>query len=77
MATVDRSTARALAEAGYMPVAEYLRMFGDDIGVEPVTKLSAHGRRRARLRSASAAVARHGAGGKHRHTVQTLHARRR
>jgi len=30
MAELDRTTARALVEAGYMPLAHYIEMFGDD-----------------------------------------------
>lgn len=30
MAELDRTTARALVEAGYMPLAHYIDMFGDD-----------------------------------------------
>jgi hypothetical protein len=31
MPDLDRDTARALAEAGYMPLSEYIRMFGDEL----------------------------------------------
>lgn len=30
MAELDRTTARALVEAGYMPLAHYIEMFGED-----------------------------------------------
>ncbi|WP_152535702.1 hypothetical protein [Bradyrhizobium sp. Ai1a-2] len=32
--TIDRVTARALVEAGYMPLSEYIAMFGDEIAAE-------------------------------------------
>jgi hypothetical protein len=41
MAQIDRATARALAEAGYMPLREYLAMFGDEVTTEAARKLRA------------------------------------
>jgi hypothetical protein len=31
---LDRITARALVEAGYMPLPEYIAMFGDEIAAQ-------------------------------------------
>jgi hypothetical protein len=31
MAALDRITARALVEAGYMPLAHYIELFGDEV----------------------------------------------
>ena len=35
---LDRVSARALAEAGYMPVEEYLHMFGNEPSAEDLRK---------------------------------------
>ena len=35
---LDRVSARALAEAGYMPVEEYLRVFGNEPSAEDLRK---------------------------------------
>jgi hypothetical protein len=48
MAELDRATARALTEAGYMPLSEYITLFGDDSNVARVPKRGVMGRRRAR-----------------------------
>ena len=32
---LDREAMRALAEAGYMPISEYVTMYGDDRQVRP------------------------------------------
>lgn len=37
---LDRTSARALADAGYMPVSEYLQMFGDEPSAEDLRKAS-------------------------------------
>ena len=34
MPQIDRITARALTEAGYMPLSEYIEMFGDEVSAE-------------------------------------------
>jgi len=31
MPEIDRISARALTEAGYMPLGEYIRLFGDEV----------------------------------------------
>jgi hypothetical protein len=31
---LDRITARALVDAGYMPIGEYIRLFGDEVMAE-------------------------------------------
>jgi hypothetical protein len=40
MPQIDRVTARALTEAGYMPLSEYTRTFGDDMVAETTTELA-------------------------------------
>lgn len=40
MAKIDRDAARALAEAGYMPLHEYVEMFGNEAVVEPTPEAS-------------------------------------
>jgi hypothetical protein len=35
---MDRQMACALTEAGYMPLAEYIAMFGDDVAAEVVAR---------------------------------------
>jgi hypothetical protein len=37
---LDRASARALAEAGYMPLEEYLRTFGNELNAEDLRKAS-------------------------------------
>jgi hypothetical protein len=37
---LDRASARALAEAGYMPLREYLRAFGKEPSAEELRKAS-------------------------------------
>lgn len=37
---LDRGSARALAEAGYMPLEEYLRTFGNEPSAEDLRKAS-------------------------------------
>jgi hypothetical protein len=37
---LNRESARALAEAGYMPLAEYLRTFGDEPSAEDLRRAS-------------------------------------
>jgi hypothetical protein len=37
---LDRESARALAEAGYMPLEEYLRTFGNEPSAEDLRKAS-------------------------------------
>jgi hypothetical protein len=37
---MDRVSARALADAGYMPLEEYLRAFGDEPSAEDIRKAS-------------------------------------
>jgi hypothetical protein len=37
---MDRASARALAEAGYMPLEEYLRAFGNEPSAEDLRKAS-------------------------------------
>ncbi len=41
MPQMDRATARALTEAGYMPLAEYLRRFAGEVeAVQPLPRLA-------------------------------------
>jgi hypothetical protein len=48
MAQLDRATARALTEAGYMPLSEYIILFGDEPNTARVPKRGVAGRRRTR-----------------------------
>lgn len=41
-AELDRETARALAEAGYMPLAEYLDRFGEEIRTSTAVREQDH-----------------------------------
>jgi hypothetical protein len=38
MLQIDRTTARALTESGYMPLSEYIQMFGAEIAAESATE---------------------------------------
>jgi hypothetical protein len=40
MPQIDRATARALTEAGYMPLREYILTFGDEVAAETTTELA-------------------------------------
>ena len=40
MPQIDRVTARAFTEAGYMPLSEYIRTFGDEVAAEATTELA-------------------------------------
>ncbi|GAC1331157.1 MAG: hypothetical protein NVSMB26_09220 [Beijerinckiaceae bacterium] len=40
MAILDRASARALADAGYMPLEEYLQAFGNEPSAEDVRRVS-------------------------------------
>lgn len=52
MSQMDRVMACALTEAGYMPVSEYIQMFGDEIAAESAKKPGLAGNRRTHARAA-------------------------
>ncbi len=48
MPNMDRVMARALAEAGYMPLSEYIEQFGEEAAARPAMPLSRVSARRSR-----------------------------
>jgi hypothetical protein len=72
MPVLDRVTARALTEAGYMSAAEYVRLFGAEAAAAPVTKSSVSRGRRSGARPARADFAGRSAVTKHRHRAPML-----